>query len=375
MSNSNPENPNALKLLINPQLIDLFVDGAITLKVSEDDLVKLKELKRKLKNFELKERIQLVSSELYQILGDEKLVSFLDTFLKDKSFHQKIKSLQWWPISDLVERYSLKNPRGSFEYLLLLTEVFTSEFAIRSILNQDPKLVLAFLKKASRSKNLHHRRLASEGARPLLPWGKKAIAISGDPSLTEEILNNLKFDDEIYVRKSVANHLNDFSKLHPDFVLTLLAKWNMEVDQENRQKIEWITKHALRTLIKKGNKEALELVNGKLSQKIKIAKFILKNKKIKIGDKLNFDVEVLNPTSKSQKFVLEYIIGFKLKTGKIGYKTFKGTSGMLEAKALYGWSKSHSFKPITTRSFYSGIHEIKLLINGIEQGKQQFHLK
>lgn len=368
------ENPNALKLLIDAELIQTLSLGLSDLQINEFEIRAFKSLKHELHQLELKDRIQLVSKKLYDILGEKNLAKYLTIYLKERRYQNEITSLQWWPISDLVEIYTLKRKTDSFQYLLWLTEIFTSEFAVRSILNEETDLVLEFLLKASRSKNYHHRRFASEGSRPLLPWGKKAVDVAKNPKLTERILSNLKYDEELYVRKSVANHLNDFSKSHPDFVLKILKSWNKDAPKEHREKVEWITKHALRTLIKKGNLESLELVNGKLSKKIKLKGFLIAKKKVKVGEKLDFSVELSNPTSKEERFVLEYIIGFKLKTGKLGYKTFKGTSGFLPAKESFQWKKSHSFKVITTREFQKGIHEIKLLINGQETDGLKFQL-
>ncbi len=368
------DNPNAFKLIINQELLEVLSQGLIELKINDFEIKAFKSLKHDLPELELKERIQLVSKKLYEILGDKYLSKYLDIYLKNKKHQKNITSLQWWPISDLVEIYTIKKKSDSFQYLLWLTEIFTSEFAVRSILNHETDIVLDFLLKAAESKNVHHRRFASEGSRPHLPWGKKAASIAKDPSLTINILNKLKYDEELYVRKSVANHLNDFSKMHSLFVLKLLKEWNANSPTEHRDKVQWITKHALRSLIKKGNKEALELVNGKLSRKLEVQEFCIKTKKIKIGENLEFNLVLKNPTLKSEKFVIEYIIGFKLKTGKMGYKTFKGTTGVLASKETCTWSKKHSFRIITTRSFHPGIHEVKLLLNGIETESKKFNL-
>lgn len=373
--NKKSENPNALKLLIDANLIDTLALGLQDLKVNEFQIKAFKTLKTEIKNLELKDRIQLLSQKLYEILGDKDLSHYLDLYLKDRRYAKEIKSLQWWPISDLVEIYSLKKTKNSLQYFLWLTELFTSEFAVRSILNEETELVIDFLIKASKSKNLHHRRFASEGSRPLLPWGKKATTIAKNPVLTREILNNLKHDEELYVRKSVANHLNDFSKSHPEFVLEMLLDWNKNLALEHREKIQWITKHALRTLIKKGHPKALELTSGKLSKRLELQAFSLKQKTIKVGDVLPFELKLYNPTGKAQRFVLEYIVGFKLKTGKMGYKTFKGTTGELAPKSTFYWKKNHPFRKITTRVFYPGIHELKFLINGVESKSNKFNLK
>jgi 3-methyladenine DNA glycosylase AlkC len=59
------------------------------------------------------------------------------------------------------------------------------------------------------------RRLVSEGSRPRLPWGLQLKALVADPSPTLPLLRALQDDPSEYVRRSVANHLNDIAKDHP----------------------------------------------------------------------------------------------------------------------------------------------------------------
>ncbi|MBK9613686.1 hypothetical protein [Candidatus Amarobacter glycogenicus] len=66
----------------------------------------------------------------------------------------------------------------------------------------------------------------------------------------------MKDDPAETVRRSVANHLNDITKDNPDLVLHTLQRWN---DGQPSVETVWITRHALRSLVKAGHPEALAL--------------------------------------------------------------------------------------------------------------------
>jgi 3-methyladenine DNA glycosylase AlkC len=123
----------------------------------------------------------------------------------------------------------------------------------------------------------------------MLPWGQKLNIFIENPELTISLLESLKHDEELYVRKSVANHLNDISKFNPKLVIQTLSKWQKNTPTEHADKINWIVKHALRTLIKKGDTSALELIGISSKLKLNVSSIKLLKSKIKIGDKLHFE--------------------------------------------------------------------------------------
>jgi 3-methyladenine DNA glycosylase AlkC len=145
----------------------------------------------------------------------------------------------------------------SMDALKYFTAFGSSEFAIRHFLRSDLERSLKLMHDWSLDDNEHVRRLASEGCRPRLPWSFRLEPIQADPTLAANILDNLKADTSPYVRKSVANHLNDITKDHPDWVLDRIEGWSLD----NRH-TAWIAKHALRSLIKQGNQRALAIIGA-----------------------------------------------------------------------------------------------------------------
>jgi 3-methyladenine DNA glycosylase AlkC len=298
-------------------------------------------------------------------------VSFLLKSLKKGD----LKGFDLWPYADFIQTYGLKHAQKSLNALYEITQLFTSEFAIRPFLKQHTHESLAYLLNCAHDANVHVRRWSSEGSRPRLPWGERLDPFIDNPQLTLPILEVLKFDDELYVRKSVANHLNDMAKDHPLFVVKILKKWNRESPSEHLAKIQWITRHALRTLIKKGHPEALLLMGVSTSAQIKLSAISLNKKEFKIGETLHFDFSLSSTSTKKQKIIVDYIIHHQKAGGKTSPKVFKLKTVELNPKESIQLSKKHSLKPVTTRKYYAGSHSIEVQVNGKIYGKQKWFLK
>lgn len=379
------ENPNALKHLIDLNLYKVFEKTLLASAPNMSLSTKWKKIPKELLSLELKMRVQLLGDSLFEMNHHGEVLKNHEAFLSEifKNPDQlSIKGLQWWPISIYLEKLSYSHPKFAFQYMQKLTTVFTSEFAIRPLLNAQPEYVLKELLKLSKHKNVHLRRWSSEGTRPLLPWGLKANAIQENPDWTREILENLKYDDELYVRKSVANHLNDFSKKSPNYVIDLLRNWNKNARGEDLVKIQWISKMALRTLIKKGDKKAIEIVNGKVSTDFSLKRLKLNKLSFQLNDELILSFELINHSKKSESFVIDYRIGYcgkksskSLGNAQFSIKTYKGSVQKLSSKEQKSLSLKHKIKPITTKQFYSGTHQIQILVNGVEQKLLEFHLE
>ncbi len=155
------------------------------------------------------------------------------------------------PHSCFISTYGLdrehnagSDPRDiSIAALYALTTRFTSEFAIRPFLIQHQDRMLSQIMEWTRDPNPHVRRLCSEGARPRLPWGKRVPALITRPGLTIPILEALKNDPSLYVRRSVANHLGDIAKDHPDTACEVCERWLREGASPE---LKWVIRHALR---------------------------------------------------------------------------------------------------------------------------------
>ncbi len=137
-----------------------------------------------------------------------------------------------------------------------LTTRFTSEFAIRPFLIQQQQRTLEQVNRWVTDPNPHVRRLCSEGARPRLPWGTRLASLVADPTPTLPILERLKEDPSLYVRRSVANHLGDIAKDHPDLVYATCERWLREGASADLQRL---IRHAVRYPAKGGNARALKI--------------------------------------------------------------------------------------------------------------------
>ncbi|HCQ6325415.1 TPA: DNA alkylation repair protein [Clostridioides difficile] len=247
------------------------------------------------------------------------------------------------------------------------TEYWSSEFAVRAFIIKDEERMMAQMRKWSKHKNEHVRRLASEGCRPQLPWGQAISKFKKDPTPVLPILEQLKTDTSTYVQKSVANNLNDISKTHPDLVISIAKDWYGKNKSTN-----WIVKHGCRTLLKKGNRDVLALFGYDDTTSINLQDFTLETTSISIGEDLTFSFNIL--AKKATKTRLEYGIDYMKSNGKRNRKIFKISEVSLKENEKKSYMKKHSFADVSVRRHYPGIHSITIIINGVEKGKLDFEL-
>ncbi len=254
----------------------------------------------------------------------------------------------------------------SMAALARYTPYASSEFAVRSFLIKDEERMMAQMYAWSEDENEHVRRLSSEGCRPRLPWGQALTSFKKDPSPILPILENLKTDSSLYVRRSVANNLNDISKTHPDLVRELAEKWYGKNDNT-----DWILRHGCRTLLKKGKEDVLKLF-GYNDAAVAVRDFALESAAVRIGQDILFSFTVL--AESAVKARIEYGIDYVKASGKRTRKLFKLSEITLKEKEKRFYRKKHSFKNLSTRKHYPGIHTLTLIINGRECGKADFEL-
>ncbi len=270
---------------------------------------------------------------------------------------------------DFVSQYGHNHFDASMDALHYFTQFGSSEFAIREFLKRDFSKTIRVMYTWSRDKNHHVRRLSSEGSRPRLPWSFKLDEVINNPKTTQPILEALKADDELYVRKSVANHLNDISKQNTEYMLNVVSAW----DNENPH-TAWIIKHACRNLIKKGNKESLLVFGFEKDVKVEVKNLKLSTRKLKLGESLRFEFDVASLKNKTQKLVVDYAVHYPKKSGELSAKVFKLKELELKANTEIPISKNQVFKDFTTRKHYSGKHVLEILINGQPKAKSIFEL-
>ena len=267
----------------------------------------------------------------------------------------------------------------SMRAMELYTQYSSSEFAVRPFIIKHEKRMMEQMFAWSKHENEHVRRLSSEGCRPALPWGVALNSFKKDPSPVLPILEQLKTDPSEYVRKSVANNLNDISKTHPDLVAKLAKSW-----YGKNKHTDWIVKHGCRTLLKKGNRDVLGIFGFHNVSSIEISNFALRGKKADKGAGASLPVEVpfggeltfsFNITSKEDtKVRLEYGIDYMKANGKHNRKIFQISEIAFKANQKKTYEKTHSFEELSTRKHYPGLHKITLIVNGTEQGILEFEL-
>ena len=270
--------------------------------------------------------------------------------------------------ADYVGQYGLHCPEFSLEALRILTRYGSAEFAVRPFLVQDLHGTLAVMEEWSKDDNQHVRRLASEGSRPRLPWAPRLDELIKDPTPTFGILRNLRNDNEEYVRKSVANHLNDISKDHPETFFALVEGWEQE-----KKNTSWIIKRAARTLIKSGHKRAFALFGFEAKPKVS-ATLELDKQDVKIGGKVKMTATISSEKKKTQKLVIDYRVHYQKKKGH-SPKVFKWREIDLSGKEELVLTKSQDFVQRTTRRIYAGPHTIEVLVNGEVVASKKVNVK
>jgi len=264
-----------------------------------------------------------------------------------------------WPLGKFIDEYGLGHYEESMKAMKELTMRLTAEFPVRAFIEQDPERCMGDLLALSTHPNPHVRRWCSEGCRPRLPWGRQLHYLVSDPSLIWPILENLKDDPELYVRRSVANNLNDISKDHPKEVVKRCGKWLEQATVER----QWIVKHGLRTLLKQGDASALRLLGFRAPRQIQ-ATLKLEPSQVQLGESVDMQVELKNTGKKSQLLMLDYVIHYLRQNGQPSAKVFKWKIVTLEKDEHVTISKKHPMKKTSVRVLYPGVHQVEIQVNG-----------
>lgn len=270
---------------------------------------------------------------------------------------------------DLIGVFGLEDPSFSLDALKYFTSFGSSEFAVREFFRRDVRGTLNTMRRWAEDENEHVRRLASEGSRPRLPWSFRLEAVLKDPKLTTPILERLRADDSLYVRKSVANHLNDFSKEHPAYMIDLLRSWD-----RTHPHTAWIAKHASRTLIKAGDHAALKLFAFNTNVKARVMDFSIAPERLQLGDRLKLTFTIVSEAARSQQLVVDYAIHYRKASGSTSRKVFKLKEQELAGARHITLTKHQLIKDLSTRKHYPGIHTVEVLINGNVMATGQFTL-
>jgi 3-methyladenine DNA glycosylase AlkC len=308
----------------------------------------------------LKNRVRHIAMTLRGLLPDD-YRSALDV-LRAAAPHLSGYGFQLMFLPDFVELYGMDDWDASLPALETFTQLCSSEFAVRPFILHDSARMMDQMLHWTEHENHHVRRLATEGCRPRLPWAMALPVFKRDPAPVLKVLECLKNDPSEYVRRSVANNLNDIAKDNPDTVIGTLRRWQTEPGEGT----EWITRHALRTLIKSGHMEALDLLGYQAGSGLTVRGFQLGADTIQVGESLSFAFEIASAADAAQDLMIDYIVYFVKANGKRAPKVFKLAQRKINPGESLRIEKKHSFKPITTRVYYPGEHALALKINGQE---------
>lgn len=274
-----------------------------------------------------------------------------------------------WPAGEFVVRRGLSQPQRALATLHALTQRFTAEWAIRPFIEAHPQLCFDTRARWANDPSPHVRRLVSEGSRPRLPWGKRLQALVHDPSSTLALLRVLQDDSSEYVRRSVAKHLNDIAKDHPDRVTHWVVQHLPDASPERRA----LLRHASRTLIKSGHPAMLHAwglgmaLSG--SAGLQIAP-----RTLALGETLTVQVTLSSTAARPQNLVLDYAIHHVKANGETSPKVFKGWALELAMHEQLTLRKSHPVRQITTRRYHAGRHVVDLRVNGQVAASAAFDL-
>lgn len=273
------------------------------------------------------------------------------------------------PLTHYVGRNGLKHFDLSMTLLKEMTKRSTAEFDIRYFLLDSPQRVLSVLQEWTQDPNQHVRRLVSEGTRPRLPWAMRLPVFIEDPSPLIPLLDALKDDEEEYVRRSVANNLNDIAKNHPELVARIAGEW-LKGASKNRQRL---VRHACRTLIKQGHKATLAAL-GYHTPSVKLNHLKILTPKVLFGNALLFELSLASTSKKSQPLIIDYAIYHRKANGTTSAKVFKWKTTTLAPLETHTSARKHPMRKITTRVYYPGTHHLEILVNGVSLGSRDFHL-
>ncbi len=337
-----------LKNVYSQKFFDRFIKTIQPLKTgfNEDQFLQ-KVYSDQWNQLELKERMRHISLILDQFLyKNYKENIALLCQLVDELEKQGLQSdnFGYLFLPDFVEVYGLDDLETSIIAMERITQFMSCEFAVRPFIIQYPTEMNVQMNKWSKHSNPWVRRLSTEGYRPRLPWAMALPALKKDPSPILPILERLKNDESESVRRSVANNLNDISKDHPNIVIDLAEKWKGESPE-----IDWIIKHACRSLLKQG---IPELFGFGSIDKVNIQNFSISTPKVKMGDYLEFSFD-LNITSHSKmKIRLEYGLYYQKANGTLSKKVFQISEKEYHGNSITSITRKKAFKPIYTRKHY-----------------------
>ncbi|MBL9022622.1 MAG: DNA alkylation repair protein [Myxococcales bacterium] len=259
----------------------------------------------------------------------------------------------------------------SFQAQYELTKRFTAEWSVRAFIARDPERTFAQLRAWATDENAHVRRLVSEGTRLRLPWASRVAWLDENPHRILELLELLKHDSASLVRRSVANSLNDLSKVDADLTVETCRQWLSSASPET----EALVRHALRSLVKKGHRGALSLLGAGARPRVELGASRLSSRSVRLGGEIRFSFDLASTARRPQDLVVDYAVHFIKANGSPRPKVFKLKRIKLGPNEIASFEGKVSFTDLTTRRHYPGPHRIEALVNGVAFPVGELHVR
>lgn len=288
------------------------------------------------------------------------LMASIDVKLPAEPKKNALSSFLYMPYTNFVAEYGLAHFEESMQAQYELTQRFTAEYSIRRFLEHDQKKTLARLKVWAKDPSPHVRRLVSEGTRPRLPWAPRLRAFQKDPGPVLALLEVLKDDPDLYVRRSVANNLNDIGKDHPAVLLQTVKRWSKGVTPAR----QWLIRHALRSAIKRSDLGAMSVLGFSSKVKVVVRRARVEPSRVSMGGSVTASFEITNPSTRRQRVLADLRVHYVKADGKSRPKVFKLKTIELGGKETALLRKRISLVELTTRKHYPGRHRVELVVNG-----------
>lgn len=335
------------------------------------------EVERRIPGKELKDRVLVLAEGLRDRLPADyvEAVGILTSILgPELAEGEGMFNVSWFlmPVARFVEEWGLDHPEVSLDALEEITKRHTGEYAIRPFIERHYDLTMKRVAQWSYDSSHNVRRLASEGTRPRLPWARTLKRFVDDPAPVLDILEPMRSDPSEYVRKSVANNLNDISKDNPGTALATARRWSRESPTPQTR---WIVRHGLRTLVKKGDPEALAILGVTGGEHIRVSALRLTPRTVMLGETVTIQVDLENTDRRPHSVAVDYVVHHVRRNGRSTPKVFKLTTldiGPGERRTLL---KPHQLKQVNVRQYYPGEHVVDIQVNGQVLATERFELR
>ncbi len=312
-----------------------------------------------LDGLELKARMELIARELWRALGERDPAASMSCLVDVAHAEPPVGGWAAWPLATVVELFGLSCPADALDAIEHVTQRMSCEFAVRPLLRDHFDETYARLLAFTEHDDERVRRLPSEGMRPRLPWGAGVQRLLEDPLPGLAILHRLRHDPSETVRRSVANHLNDIAKTHPQLVVETLAAWVDEPATDRR-----MVAHALRTLVKRGEPSALEVLGFTTDAHVVVGRFDVSPSVVDLGTHITLTAEVGSASSAPQRLVVDFVVHHVNASGATSPKVFKWTTIDLAPGERRTLTKRRLVQQASTRTYRAGTHRVELQIAG-----------